>query len=102
MSLCSIRVFDTAQIAANAAGDAFIKGLSESGSRLAGLAAGRTMKPVYDYLVGLKTGPSGCSLKQLSLNLTKLFQRLGQGQLADEINRICCQGCQVATRLSDH
>ena len=29
MSLCSIRVFDTAQIAANAAGDAFIEGLSE-------------------------------------------------------------------------
>ena len=77
MSLCSIRVFDTAQIAANAAGDAFIEGLSESGSRLAGLAAGRTMKPVYDYLVWAENGPSGCSLKQLSLSLTKLFQRFG-------------------------
>ena len=51
MSRCNVRVFDAPHLAAVAAGDAFIEGVSESGSKLAGLAAGQTMKPVYDHLV---------------------------------------------------
>ena len=88
MSLCSIRVFDTAQIAANAAGDAFIEGLSESGSRLAGLAAGRTMKPVYDYLVWAENRSIGLFSKTAFAQLDEVISEVrGKASFADEINR---------------
>jgi hypothetical protein len=51
MSRCNVPVFDSPHLAAIAAGDAFIKGVSGSGSKLAGMAAGQIMKPVYDHLV---------------------------------------------------
>ena len=88
MSLCSIRVFDTAQIAANAAGDAFIEGLSESGSRLAGLAAGRTMKPVYDYLVWAENRSIGLFSKTAFAQLDEVISEVrGKASFAEEINR---------------
>ncbi|MCH1476179.1 MAG: 6-phosphogluconolactonase [Alphaproteobacteria bacterium] len=59
MSRCSIRVFDTPHLAAAAAGDKFMEGVSEFGSRLAGLAAGRTMQPVYDHLVSTEARSNG-------------------------------------------
>ena len=51
MSRCNVAVFGNAQLAAAAAGDAFIASVLATGARPAGLAAGRTMKPVYDHLV---------------------------------------------------
>ena len=89
MSLCSIRVFDTAQIAANAAGDAFIEGLSESGSRLAGLAAGRTMKPVYDYLVWAEN-------RSIGLFSKTSFAQL-DASLAGYSDRICRRAVHLLT-----
>ena len=59
MSLCTIRVLDTPNLAAASAGDAFLEGMSDFGSRLAGLAAGRKMHPVYDHLVWAETQSSG-------------------------------------------
>jgi len=58
MSSCSVRIFDRPRLAA-AAGDACVAGLSGPGSTLAGLAAVRTMQPVYDNLVSADTRTRG-------------------------------------------
>ena len=59
MLQCSVRVFNTPHLAAAAAGDAFIDGVSEFSKRLAGVAAGLTMKPVYDHIVSAEARSSG-------------------------------------------
>ena len=68
MPQCSIRVFDTSDLAAAAAGNAFIDGVSEFGARLPGVATGRTMQPIYDHLASAEARSSGLVSK------TALFQ----------------------------
>ena len=51
MSRCNVSVFGNGQLAAAAAGDAFIDAALAGGPRPAGLAAGRTMTPIYAHLV---------------------------------------------------
>ena len=72
MSQCSIRVFDTPDLAAAAAGDAFIDGVSEFGARLVGVAAGRTVQPVYDHLVSAEAQSSGLFSKTAFFQLDKV------------------------------
>ena len=88
MSLCTIRVLDTPNLAAASAGDAFLEGISDFGSRLAGLAAGRTMRPVYDHLVWAETQSSGLFSKTAFAQLDEVVSE-GQGEasFADEIDR---------------
>ena len=51
MSEVTSHVFDTPHLAAAGAGDAFMEGIADFYSKLAGLAAGKTMHPVYEHLV---------------------------------------------------
>ena len=71
MPRCSIRVFDTPYLAA-AAGDGFIDGVSEFGARLAGVAAGRSMQPVYDHLVSAEARSSGLFSKTTFVQLDEV------------------------------
>ena len=88
MSLCTIRVLDTPDLAAASAGDAFLEGMSDFGSRLAGLAAGRTMHPVYDHLVWAETQSSGLLSKIAFAQLDEVMsESQGEASFADEIDR---------------
>ena len=88
MSLCTIRVLDTPNLAAASAGDAFLEGMSDFGSRLAGLAAGRTMHPFYDHLVWAETQSSGLFSKTAFAQLDEVVsESQGEVSFADEIDR---------------
>ncbi len=88
MSQCSIRVFDTPHLTATKAGDAFMEGVSDFGSRLAGLAAGRTMHPVYDHLVLAETRSSGLFSETAFAQLDEVVSEVrGEDSFAYEIDR---------------
>ena len=88
MSRCSIRVFDTPHLAAAAAGDAFIEGVFDFGSRLAGLATGRTMHPVYGHLVLAETRSSRLFSETAFAQLDEVVSEVrGAASFADEIDR---------------
>ena len=88
MSLCTIRVLDTPDLAAASAGDAFLEGMSDFGSRLAGLAAGRTMHPVYDHLVWAETQSSGLLSQIAFAQLDEVMsESQGEASFADQIDR---------------
>ena len=88
MYQCSIRVFDTPHLAAATAGDAFMEGVSDFGSRLAGLAAGRTMHPVYDHLVLAETRSSRLFSETAFAQLDEVVSEdRGEASFADEIDR---------------
>ena len=88
MYQCSIRVFDTPHLTAAAAGDAFMEGVSDFGSRLAGLAAGRTMHPIYDHLVLAETRSSGLFSETAFAQLDEVLSKdRGEASFADEIDR---------------
>jgi len=88
MSRCNVRVFDSPHLAAAAAGDAFIEGVSESGSKLAGLAAGQTMKPVYDHLVSAEGRSSGLFSETAFVQLDEVVSAArGDASFSDEIDR---------------
>ena len=87
MPRCSIRVFDTPPLAA-AAGDAFIDGVHEFGARLARVAAGHTMQPVYDYLVSAEARSSGLFSKTAFVQLDEVLSVVrGNNSFSDEIDR---------------
>jgi glucosamine-6-phosphate deaminase len=87
MSQCSIRIFDTPHLAAAAAGDRFLESVSEFGSRLAGLAAGRTMQPVYDHLVSAEAQSSGLFSETAFAQLDEVVSEGGgDASFADEID----------------
>ncbi len=86
MPRCSIRVFDTAHLAAAAA--AFIDGVSEFSARLAGVAAGRTMKPVYDHLVSAGARSSGLFSRIAFVQLDEFVSAVrGDTSFCNEIDR---------------
>ena len=88
MLRCSVRVFDTPQLAAAAAGDAFIDGVSEFSMRLAGLAAGHTMKPVYDHLVSAEARSSGLFSRTAFVQLDEVVSPVwGDANFSEEIDR---------------
>ena len=88
MLRCSVRVFDTPQLAAAAAGDAFIDGVSEFSMRLAGVAAGRTMKPVYDHLVSAEARSSGLFSRTAFVQLDEVVSPVwGDASFSEEIDR---------------
>ena len=88
MPQCSIRVFDTSDLATAAAGDAFIDGVSEFSARLAGVAAGRTMHPVYDHLVSAEARSSGLFSKTAFFQLDEVVSAdRCDTSLSDEIDR---------------
>ena len=88
MSQCSIRVFDTPDLAAAAAGDEFIDCVSEFGARLAGVAAGRTMQPVYDHLVSAEGRSSGLFSKTAFFQLDEVVSAdRCDTSFSNEINR---------------
>ena len=63
MSRSAIHIFDTPQLAPTAAGDTFRESMADFGSKLAGLATGRTMHPVYDQLIQTETQSNGLFLQ---------------------------------------
>ena len=88
MSQCNVRVFDAPHLAAVAAGDAFIEGVSESGSKLAGLAAGQTMKPVYDHLVSAEDRSRGLFSETAFVQLDEVVSAArGDASFSDEIDK---------------
>jgi len=88
MLRCSVRVFDTPHLAAAAAGEAFIDGVSEFNRRLAGVAAGRTMKPVYDHLVSAEARSSGLFSRTTFVQLDEVVSAgRGDASFSDEIDR---------------
>ena len=88
MSQCNVRVFDAPHLAAVAAGDAFIEGVSESGSKLAGLAAGQTMKPVYDHLVFAEAWSPGLFSEKAFVQLDKVLSATrSDASFSDEIDK---------------
>ena len=88
MLRCSVQVFDTPQLAAAAAGDAFIDGVSEFSMRLAGVAAGRTMKPVYDHLVSAEAQSSGLFSRTAFVQLDEVVSPVwGDANFSEEIDR---------------
>ena len=88
MSQCNVRVFDAPHLAAVAAGDAFIEGVSESGSKLAGLAAGQTMKPVYDHLVSAEAWSPGLFSETAFVQLDKVVSAArSDASFSDEIDK---------------
>ena len=88
MSQCNVRVFDAPHLAAVAAGDAFIEGVSESGSKLAGLAAGQTMKPVYDHLVSAEAWSPGLFSEKAFVQLDKVVSATrSDASFSDEIDK---------------
>ena len=88
MLRCSVRVFDTPHLAAAAAGEAFIDGVSEFNRRLAGVAAGRTMKPVYDHLVSAEARSSGLFSRTTFVQLDEVVSAVrGDASFSEEIDR---------------
>ena len=88
MSRCSVGVFDSPYLAMVAAGDAFIEGVSESVSKLAGLAAGQTMKPVYDHLVSAEGRSRGLFSETAFVQLDEiLLAARGDASFSDEIDK---------------
>ena len=88
MLRCNVRVFDTPHLAAAAAGDAFIDGVSKFSRRLAGLAAGRTMKPVYDHLVSAEARSSGLFSGTAFVQLDEVVSPVrGDASFSEEIDR---------------
>ena len=88
MSQCSICVFDKPHLAAAAAGDAFIEGVSDFGSRLAGLATGRTMHPVYGHLVLAENQSGRLFSKTAFAQLDEVLSGVrGKASFANEIDR---------------
>ena len=59
MSEVTIHIYDTPHLAAAGAGDAFMEGIADFYPKLAGLAAGKTMHPVYEHLVRTEKHSSG-------------------------------------------
>ena len=88
MSRCNVGVFDSPYLAAGAAGYAFIKGVFESGSKLAGLAAGQTMKPVYDHLVSAEGRSRGLFSETVFVQLDEVVSAArGDASFSDEIDK---------------
>ena len=88
MSRCSLCVFDMPHLAAIAAGDAFMEGVSNFGSRLAGLATGRTMHPVYGHLVLAETRSCGLFSETAFVQLDEVMSEVrGEASFAEEIDR---------------
>ena len=88
MSRCNVGVFDSPYLAAFAAGDAFIESVSESGSKLAGLAAGQTMKPVYDHLVSAEAWSPGLFSEKAFVQLDKVVSATrSDASFSDEIDK---------------
>ena len=88
MSRCNVGVFDSPYLAAFAAGDAFIESVSESGSKLAGLAAGQTMKPVYDHLVSAEAWSPGLFSETAFVQLDEVGSAArGDASFSDEIDK---------------
>ena len=88
MPRCSIRVFDTYHLAATDAGDAFMEDVYQSGRRLAGVAAGCTMQPVYDHLVSAEARSSGLFSKTTFVQLGEVVSAVrGNTSLPNEIER---------------
>ena len=91
----SVQVSDTPNLAAAAAGNAFIDGASEFSRRLAGLAAGRTMKPVYDHLVSAEARSSGLFSGTAFVQLDEVVSPVrSDTSFSEEIDR------QLLSRLS--
>ena len=87
MLRCSVRVFNTPHLAAAAAGDAFIDGVSEFSKRLAGLAAGLTMKPVYDHIVSAEFRSSGLFSETAFVQLDEVVSPVwGGASFTEEID----------------
>ena len=88
MPQCSIRVFDTPHLAAAAAGDAFINGVYDFGAKLAGVAASRTMQPVYDHLVSAEARSSGLFCKTAFVQLDEVVSPVrGNTSFSEDIDR---------------
>ena len=88
MPQCSIRVFDTPHRAAAAAGDAFINGVYDFGAKLAGVAASRTMQPVYDHLVSAEARSIGLFCKTAFVQLDEVVSPVrGNTSFSEDIDR---------------
>ena len=88
MSRCNVGVFDSPHLAAVAAGDAFIEGVSESGSKLAGLAAGQTIKSVYDHLVSAEGRSRGLFSETAFVQLDEVVSAArGDASFSEEFNK---------------
>ena len=88
MSRCNVGVFDSPYLAAFAAGDAFIESVSESGSKLAGLAAGQTMNPVYNHLVSAEGRSRGLFSETAFVQLDEVVSAArGDASFSDEIEK---------------
>ena len=59
MSEVTIHIYDTPHLAAAGVGDVFMEGIADFYPKLAGLAAGKTMHPVYEHLVRTEKHSSG-------------------------------------------
>ena len=88
MSRCNVGVFDSPYHAAVAAGDTFIEGVTENGSKLVGLATGQTMKPVYDHLVSAEDRSRGLFSKTAFVQLDEVVSAArGDASFSDEIDK---------------
>ena len=88
MSRCNVGFFDSPYLAAVAAGDVFIESVSESGSKLARLAAGQTMKPVYDHLVSVEGRSRGFFSETAFVQLDEVLSAArGDASFSDEIDK---------------
>jgi glucosamine-6-phosphate deaminase len=88
MSKVTIHVFDTPQLAAAGAGDAFIEGMADFDSKLAGLAAGQTMHPVYEHLIRTEIHSSGLFSQITFAQLDEVMSsNRDEASFAEEINK---------------
>ena len=88
MSQDTIRVFDTSDLAAAAAGDAFMEGMSYFDTKLAGLATGQTMRPFYDHLVRAENQSSGLFSQITFAQLDEVVSDdQNEASFAEEINK---------------
>ena len=88
MSRCNVGVFDSPYHAAVAAGDAFIEGVTETGSKLVGLATGQTMKPVYDHLVSAEAWSPGLFSETAFVQLDEVVSAArSDASFSDEIDK---------------
>ena len=88
MSRCNVGVFDSPYLATVAAENAFIEGVSESGSKLARLAAGQTMKPVYDHLVSAEAWSPGLFSETAFVQLDEVVSAArSDASFSDEIDK---------------
>ena len=88
MSRCNVGVFDSPYLAAFAAGDASIEGVSKSGSKLGGLAACQTMKPVYDHLVSAEAWSPGLFSETAFVQLNEVVSAArSDASFSDEIDK---------------